>query len=113
MADEIKNEEVTKNNEERKESNTTDESLNTGVQEETKKNNVDNRIPYDRCKQKGYEANTQKEKLGEIKRKQEEDKRKEPEEQNEYKTLYEEAMKYAELEKQEALSVKKDAFLPQ
>ena len=113
MTNEIKDEELTKSNEERKESNTTDESLNTEGQEETKKNNVDNRIPYDRFKQKVDEANALKEKLAEIERKQEEDKRKELEEQNEYKTLYEQAKKDAEQAKQEALNVKKDALLTQ
>src|SRR5690625_4627602 len=113
MADEIKNEELAKNNEVESETNSTDESLNTEVQEETKKNNVDNRIPYDRFKQKVDEANALKEKLAEIERRQEEAKRKELEEQNEYKTLYEQAKKDAEQAKQEALNVKKDALLTQ
>src|SRR5690625_4667816 len=113
MANEIKDEELTENNEERKESNTTVESLNTEGQEETKKNNVDNRIPYDGFKQKVDEANSLREKLAEIESKQEEDKRKELEEQNEYKTLYEQAKKDAEQAKQEALNVKKDALLTQ
>src|SRR5690625_656683 len=113
MADEIKNEELAKNNEVESETNSTDESLNTEEQEGTKKDNVDNRIPYDRFKQKVDEANALKEKLAEIERKQEEDKRKELEEQNEYKTLYEQAKKDAEQAKQEALNIKKDALLTQ
>src|SRR5690625_3200805 len=105
MADEIKNEVETNIDE----ATSTDESLNTEEQKE-----VDNqRIPYDRFKAKVDEANALKEKLAEIERQQEEAKRKELEEQNEYKTLYEQALEQAEQAKQEALATKKSALLAQ
>src|SRR5690625_5240126 len=105
MADEIKNEVETNIDE----ATSTDESLNTEERKE-----VDNqRIPYDRFKAKVDEANALKEKLAEIERQQEEAKRKELEEQNEYKTLYEQALKQAEQAKQEALATKKSALLAQ
>ena len=79
MADEIKNEVETNIDE----ATSTDESLNTEEQKE-----VDNqRIPYDRFKAKVDEANALKEKLAEIERQQEEAKRKELEETEQYKEL--------------------------
>ena len=90
------------------ETDSSDETQNTD--EETK---VDNPIPYDRFKQKVDEANALKEKLVKIERQQEEAKRKELEEQNEYKTLYEQALEQAEQAKQEALATKKSALLAQ
>src|SRR5690625_6154158 len=105
MADEIKNEVETSIDE----ATSTDESLNTEEQKE-----VDNqRIPYDRFKAKVDEANALKEKLAEIEKEQEEAKRKELEEKEEYKTLYEKALEDAEQAKQEALSIKKNALLLQ
>src|SRR5690625_5988563 len=104
MADEIKNE-VEMNIEE---TTPTDESLKT---EEPK--DVDNKIPYDRFKAKVDEANALKEKLAEIERQQEEAKRKELEEQNEYKTLYEQAVQEKEQAKQEALNLRKQTLLSQ
>jgi|SRR5690554_2123746 len=92
------------------ETNPTDESLNTGEQENT---NVDNKIPYERFKAKVDEANALKEKLAEIEKEQEEAKRKELEEKEEYKTLYEQALQDAEQAKEEALSIKKNALLLQ
>ena len=89
------------------EENSTDASQNTDEQK------VDNRIPYDRFKQKVDEANALKEKLAEIERAQEEAKRKELEEQNEYKQLYEQALEQAEQAKQETLTIKKNALLAQ
>src|SRR5690625_459683 len=105
MADEIKNEVETNIDE----ATSTDESLNTEEQKE-----VDNqRIPYDRFKAKVDEANALKEKLAEIERQQEEAKRKELEEQNEYKTLYEQAVQEKEQAKQEALNLRKQTLLTQ
>src|SRR5690625_3040426 len=98
MADEIKNEVETNIDE----ATSTDESLITEEQKE-----VDNqRIPYDRFKAKVDEANALKEKLAKIERQQEEAKRKELEETEQYKELYEQA-------KQEALATKKSAMLAQ
>lgn len=91
------------------ENNSTDASQNT--EEPTKK--VDNRIPYERFKEKVDEANALKEKLAEIEKAQEDAKRKELEEQNEYKQLYEQALEQAEQARQESLSIKKSALLTQ
>src|SRR5690625_4291805 len=107
MADEIKNEEQT-NIDVEQTTNPTDASKNT--EEQT---NVDNPIPYDRFKQKVDEANALKEKLAEIEREQEEAKRKELEETEQYKELYEQALKQAEQAKQEVLATKKSALLAQ
>lgn len=90
--------------------NSTDESLNT---EETKETNVDTKIPYDRFKAKVDEANALKERLAEVERAQAEKERKELEEQNEYKTLYERALEDARLAKEETLGTKKGALLTQ
>ena len=103
MADEIKDELQTNVDE----TNPTDESKNTEAQ------NVDTKIPYDRFKAKVDEANALKEKLAAIEKAQEEAKRKELEEQNEYKTLYEQAIQQAEQAKKEALGIKKSALLTQ
>src|SRR5690625_3804331 len=92
------------------ETNPTDESLKT---EEQKEAIVDTKIPYERFKAKVDEANALKEKLAEIEKEQEEAKRKELEEKEEYKTLYEKALEDAEQAKQEALSIKKNALLLQ
>ena len=106
MADEIKNEVKTNIDEE---TSSTDESLTTEEQKE-----VDNqRIPYDRFKAKVDEANALKKKLAEIEKAQAEAERKKLEEQNEYKTLYEQALEQAEQAKQEALGIKKNALLTQ
>src|SRR5690625_1323384 len=105
MADEIKNEVETNIDE----ATSTDESLITEEQKE-----VDNqRIPYDRFKAKVDEANALKEKLAEIEREQEEAKRKELEETEQYKELYEQAIKEKEQARQEALATKKSAMLAQ
>lgn len=103
MTEELKNEQQTNVDE----INPTDESKNTEAQ------NVDNKIPYDRFKAKVDEANALKEKLAEIERQQEEAKRKELEEKEEYKTLYEQALQQAEQAKQEAIGIKKNALLTQ
>ena len=92
------------------EKNPSDETLNT---EEQKEAIVNTKIPYERFKAKVDEANALKEKLAEIERAQEEAKRKELEEKEEYKTLYEQALQDAEQAKQEALSIKKNALLLQ
>ena len=86
----------------------TDESLKT---DEQKQDNVDKKIPYDRFKAKVDEANALKEKLAEIEKAQEEAQRKELEDQNEYKALYEKALEDAKQAKEEALTIKKNAAL--
>ena len=88
----------------------TDESLTT---EEQKQENVDTKIPYDRFKAKVDEANALKEKLAKFEAEQSEKERKELEEREEYKTLYEQALQQAETAKQEALTIKKNALLTQ
>src|SRR5690625_3910616 len=92
------------------ETNSSDETENT---EEQTQDNVDNPIPYDRFKQKVDEANALKKKLAEIEKAQAEAERKKLEEQNEYKTLYEQPLEQAEQAKQEALGIKKNALLTQ
>lgn len=104
MSEELINEERTNIDE----TNPTDESLTT---EEQKQENVDTKIPYDRFKAKVDEANALKERLAKFEAEQSEKERKELEEQNEYKTLYEKALEDAKQAKQEALSVRKNAAL--
>lgn len=106
MSEEIKDEQQTNIDE----TNPSDETKNT---EETKETNVDTKIPYERFKAKVDEANALKEKLAAIERQQEEAKRKELEEQNEYKTLYEQALEQAAQAKAEAIGIKKNALLAQ
>src|SRR5690625_107407 len=85
----------------------TDESLKT---EQPTKEEVDKKIPYDRFKVKVDEANALKEKLAEYERTQAEKERKELEEREEYKTLYEQAVQQGEEAKQEAIAVEKRAL---
>lgn len=103
MTEELKNEQQTNVDE----INPTDESKNTEAQ------NVDTKIPYDRFKAKVNEVNALKEKLAAIEKAQEEAKRKELEEQNEYKALYEQALEQAAQAKAEAIVIKKNALLAQ
>src|SRR5690625_1865441 len=99
------------NIDEGKEANPTDESLNTD--EQTKEGVGNQRIPYERFKAKVDEANALKEKLAEIEREQEEAKRKELEETEQYKELYEQAIKEKEQARQEASAIRKQALLSQ
>ncbi len=69
------------------------------------------KIPYDRFKQKVDEANALKEKLAEIKEAQAEKERKELEEQNEYKTLYEQALEEIAQEKAKLTTARKTTAL--
>lgn len=69
----------------------------------------DQKIPYDRFKKKVDEANELKRKLAELEQAQAEAERKKLEEQNEFKTLYEQAQaKIAEIESQ-ANAVKRES----
>ncbi len=90
------------------EAKSTDESKKT--EEQT---NVDTKIPYDRFKEKVDEANALKEKLAEFEKTQAEKERKELEEQNEFKTLYEQAVEQVAQTKAEAAGIKKSALLTQ
>jgi len=110
MADEIKSELET-NDVEGKESSATDESLNTEEQDNKQEGGENVRIPYDRFKQKVDEANALKEKLAEIEREQEAAKRKELEETEQYKELYEQAKAEAEATRQQALEIKRNTAL--
>lgn len=82
----------------------------TPVETET---DADKRIPYDRFKQKVDEANALKAKLAEFESAQAEQEREQLVAQNEYKTLYEQALQAAETAKQESLAIKKGALLTQ
>src|SRR5690625_7102839 len=102
-------EETTEIDEGQTQANSTDESLKTDEPKD-----VDSKhIPYERFKQKVDEANALKEKLAEYEKAKAESERKKLEEENEYKTLYEQALEQAEQAKQEALSTKKTALLAQ
>lgn len=107
MADEIKNELDTKVDE----TTSTDESLNTEEQDNKQEGGENVRIPYERFKQKVDEANALKVKLAEIERTQEEAQRKELEETEQYKELYEQAKAEAEANRQRALAVQKNTAL--
>lgn len=91
----------------------TDASENTAEQtvDEKKKDGNEQKIPYDRFKQKVDEANALKEKLAKFEAEQAEKERQELEEREEYKTLYEQAVQQAEQAKQEAVQVRKSALL--
>lgn len=81
----------------------------TGAQNQPEQ--PDNKIPYDRFKQKVDEANELKRKLAEIETAQAESERKKLAEQNEFKTLYEQAQAEITRIQGEALTAKKDALL--
>lgn len=98
---------------EEQKTDTTDASLNTQEQDNKQEGGENARIPYERFKQKVDEVNALKEKLATIEREQEEARRRELEEQNEYKTLYEQALQQAEQAKQEALNLRKQTLLAQ
>jgi hypothetical protein len=73
--------------------------------------NVDNKVPYDRFKEKIDEVNSLKAELAKIKKAQEEAEKAKLEEQNEYKKLYEQAQQELSQIKEAALNAKKDALL--
>src|SRR5690625_2731651 len=100
------NEEVTNIDEGQAKANSTVESLKTDEPKE-----VDSKhIPYDRFKAKVDEANALKEKLAEFEEAKAEAERIKLEEQNEYKTLYEQALQQAEQAKAEAIGTKKSTL---
>ena len=72
---------------------------------------VSNKVPYERFKEKVDEVNALKAQLAELQKAQEEAEKKRLEEQNEYKKLYEKAVKELEEFKRQTLNAKKDALL--
>lgn len=72
---------------------------------------VSHKVPYERFKEKVDEVNALKAQLAELKKAQEEAEKKRLEEQNEYKKLYEKAVKELEEFKRQTLNAKKDALL--
>src|SRR5690625_7135355 len=98
----------------KEETNIDEKTDTTDASKNTEERKVDNqRIPYERFKEKVDEVNELKKKLAEIEKAQKEKERKELEEQNEYKKLYEQAVQEAEKAKQNALNTKKSALLAQ
>lgn len=90
----------------------------TSAETETTGNNVaideqGNKVPYDRFKTKVDEVNALKAQLAIIEAAQAETERKALEEQNDFKTLYEQAQVQIEANKADALKAKKDAHLIQ
>src|SRR5690625_5316658 len=110
MSNEINNEQETIIDESLETPNSTDASQNT---EEETADKVDNKRPYARFKEKVEEANALKEKLAEIEKEQAEAKRKELEEQENYKALYEQAMADVEAAKTQVLQTTKQTALTQ
>jgi uncharacterized phage infection (PIP) family protein YhgE len=78
--------------------------------QKTDTNEVDNKIPYDRFKQKVDEVNELKRKLAEIEKAKEEAERKKLEEQNEFKKLYEQAQAELDAIKAEAANAKLESL---
>jgi len=79
--------------------------------ENTETKQVDTKVPYDRFKAKVDEANALKEELARLREAKEAEERKQLEEQNEFKTLYEQAQEQLAQIKADALNAKKDALL--
>ena len=88
----------------------TDDNSSDGT-ENTDDTGVDNRIPYDRFKQKVDEVNALKSKLDQIEKEQEAAKRKELEDQNKYKELYEQALETIEESKKAIVQQTKESLL--
>lgn len=84
-----------------------------GANEPVNDPTADNTIPYDRFKQKVDEANALKKKLADIEDKQKADEKKQLEEQNEYKELYERTLEQMETYQADALNAKKGEILTQ
>lgn len=107
MAEEIVN---NKTNEEEN-INTTEEVNSSDGTQNTDEPVVEQRIPYDRFKQKVDEANALKEKLAKIERQQQAEETRQLEEQNEYKTLYNQALDTIKQAEADALTQKKESLL--
>jgi len=94
------------------ETDSSDETENT--EEEGKvdgEGGDDKRIPYDRFKAKVDEVNALQKRLDKIEREQADKERKELEEQNRYKELYEEALKTIETQKENDVKRTKESLL--
>lgn len=83
----------------------------TPAEAKNTESNVDNKVPYDRFKEKIDEVNSLKAELAKIKKAQEEAEKAKLEEQNEFKKLYEQAQQELAQIKETALNAKKDALL--
>lgn len=81
--------------------------------ENTETKQVDTKVPYDRFKAKVDEANALKEEIARLREAKEAEERKQLEEQNEFKALYEKAQEQLAQIKADALNAKKDALLIQ
>lgn len=109
MSIEINNEETVI--EEVEASTTSAETDTTGTDEVIDEQG--NKVPYDRFKTKVDEVNALKAQLAVIEAEKTESERKALEEQNDFKTLYEQAQVQIEANKADALKAKKDAQLIQ
>lgn len=92
----------------------TEENTNVETSAETKNTEtktVENKVPYERFKEKVDEVNKLKERLAALEKEREEAEKRKLEEQNEYKKLYEKAQKELEQFKIQTLNAKKDALL--
>src|SRR5690606_20714199 len=74
---------------------------------------VDNKVPYDRFKAKVDEANALKDELAKLQTAREAEEQAKLVEQNEFKTLYEQAQEQLATIKADALNAKKDSLLAQ
>lgn len=113
MPQENNNETEDKQDEVIDETSSTVESLNTDEQVNVDTDTEGKHIPYDRFKQKVDEANALKKKLADIEKQRKADEQKQLEEQNDYKTLYEQAQEQIEANKADALKAAKTAKLIQ
>ena len=101
---------MSENNIQTNEENIDDKQASAGTENaETKQ--VDTKVPYDRFKAKVDEANALKEELARLREAKEAEERKQLEEQNEFKALYEQAQEQLAQIKADALNAKKDALL--
>ena len=92
----------------------TEENTNVETSAETKNTEtktVENKVPYERFKEKVDEVNKLKARLAALEKEREEAEKRKLEEQNEYKKLYEKAQKELEQFKIQTLNAKKDALL--
>lgn len=98
--------------------NTQDESSKGNIEadssdetENTEEQDAGNKIPYDRFKSKVDEVNALKKKVADFEKAQEDATKKELEDKEEYKTLYQQAIDEIETMKTSALTAKKEAQL--
>jgi len=106
-------EDITDKDSTNEEGGANDSSTGTQNTDTSSDNTASQKIPYDRFKAKVDEANALKAKLDAIEAEKEAEKTKQLEEQNEYKTLYEQAIAQVAEFKQEAVNTKKRSLLQQ